>query len=440
MATRSSLGGDWRSSSPITRRFLFVLWDGGGNVAPQLAVARELAGRGHQVRVLGSASLRDRAVSAGAAFTPFTRAPDFDPRQAETDLLRDWETRTPLGAFARARDNLLCGPAERFAEDVVEQLESEPADVAAVDFMLFGASIGAQAAGVPAAAMFHTVYAAPAAGIPPYGTGLLPAKGLPGRLRDTILSEVSRRLFAPGFKTLNAVATRYGLPPVRDFAELLDRIPLALVLSSPAFDFAASAFLPRHVRYVGPALERTEGSRGWESPWPGDHPAPLVAVSFSTNYMNQRGLAERVLAALDGLPVRGVLTTGPALDVSGIPIPTNVIVRDWVPHHALFSDASLVITHAGLGTVHAALAAGAPLLCLPCGRDQADNAARAIHAGCGVRLPAGASSARLRRTIQTALSDHELRGGAQHMAQTFAREDGATNAANALERLAGGEP
>src|SRR5258707_676735 len=39
-----------RVSSP--RRFLFVLWEGGGNVPLQLALARGLAERGHDVRVL----------------------------------------------------------------------------------------------------------------------------------------------------------------------------------------------------------------------------------------------------------------------------------------------------------------------------------------------------------------------------------------------------
>ncbi len=425
------------SEASCMNRFLFVLWDGGGNVSPQLAIVRELARRGHRVKVLASSSLRERVAAAGAEFVAFTRAPDFDPRRAETDGLRDWEARTPIGAFARARDNLLFGPAERFAEDVVGELERERADVAAVDFMLFGALVGAKAARVPAAALFHTVYAAPVPGVPPYGTGLSPARGIAGRLRDAALSSASRRLFAPGFAPLNAAMVRYGLSPAADFADLLDRIDLALVLTGASFDFAARAPLPGNVRYVGPALERTGDGVGWESPWPAEDLRPLVAASFSTNYMDQRDLAGRVLRALAGLPVRGVLTTGPALDVSGLPVPENVAVRDWIPHEALFADASLVITHGGLGTVHAALAAGVPVLCLPCGRDQADNAARAVHAECGLRLSSRASVRRLRRAIAAALlSKDGLSAGAQRMAQAFAREDGVTGAADELERLA----
>ena len=42
----------------------------------------------------------------------------------------------------------------------------------------------------------------------------------------------------------------------------------------------------------------------------------------------------------------------------------------------MFPDAAAVVTHAGHGTIMRALAHGIPLLCLPMGRDQDDNAAR----------------------------------------------------------------
>jgi hypothetical protein len=39
------------SASPA-RQFLFVLWDGGGTVPPELALARRVAARGHSVHIL----------------------------------------------------------------------------------------------------------------------------------------------------------------------------------------------------------------------------------------------------------------------------------------------------------------------------------------------------------------------------------------------------
>jgi UDP:flavonoid glycosyltransferase YjiC (YdhE family) len=45
---------------------LFVTWDGGGNVAPALEIARALVQRGDRVRFLGQPS--QRAIIRGAGF------------------------------------------------------------------------------------------------------------------------------------------------------------------------------------------------------------------------------------------------------------------------------------------------------------------------------------------------------------------------------------
>jgi len=60
-------------------KLLFVIVDGGGNIPPQLAVARALRARGVDVRVLGHRGIRERVEAAGLAFEPFTEGRDFDP-------------------------------------------------------------------------------------------------------------------------------------------------------------------------------------------------------------------------------------------------------------------------------------------------------------------------------------------------------------------------
>src|SRR5205823_6049220 len=137
------------------------------------------------------------------------------------------------------------------------------------------------------------------------------------------------------------------------------RAALVLMLMSPSFDFAAAAPLPSHVRYTGLIREGPPLGGGWDSPWSGDDTRPLVVASFSTNFADQRPLAERVVRALGGLPVRGLITTGPALDLDGLELPPNMAVRDFVPHAAVLPDARLVVTHGGAGTLVTALSARA---------------------------------------------------------------------------------
>lgn len=160
-----------------------------------------------------------------------------------------------------------------------------------------------------------------------------------------------------------------------------------LLLIDEEFDFPAT--FPAAVRYAGTQLD----DPSWTEPWtPQAGDAPLVLVAMSSSYQAQDAVLRRVTAVLGTLPVRGVVTTGPAVDPSAIEPPDNVQVVRSAPHAAVLRKASVVVTHGGHGTVVKALAAGLPLLIMPMGRDQGDNAARASARGAGLRLKTGASS------------------------------------------------
>lgn len=417
------------------RRFLFVLWDGGGNAAPQLSVARQLVAGGHAVRVLGPRVLAARVAAAGAAFVPYRHAPEHESAAPARDLLRDWEARTPLGAAARVRDRLMVEPALAFARDVLAALEEAPADVVAPDYLLLGAYLGAERAAVPAAALIHHIYPLPAPGLPPFGQGFLPARGPAGRLRDAVFGRLFARFYEAALPGLNAARAELGLAPLRSVFELFARLDRALVLTSQAFDFPATA-LPGNVRYVGPQLGEAEAGPPWAGPWAADDARPLVVVSFSTTHQRQEGAVRRVLAALGALPVRALVTAGPALGAVDFAPPANVVVEAYVPHRRVFPRADLVITHGGHGTVLAALACGVPVLCLPMGRDQGDIAARVVARGAGLRLPGSAGSSTIRWAARRLLAEGRFRAAAQRLARTLADAEPAGRAVAELEATA----
>jgi UDP:flavonoid glycosyltransferase YjiC (YdhE family) len=111
------------------------------------------------------------------------------------------------------------------------------------------------------------------------------------------------------------------------------------------------------------------------------------------------------------MPVRVLLTLGGALPVSAVYAPPNVTVRDFVRHDLLLGHMAAVISHGGLSTVTAALTAGIPLLCVPQGRDQWDNARRATIAELGGGETATGAVERLARSDQPgALSAPHTKG------------------------------
>ena len=408
-------------------RFLFATWEGGGTAPPELAVAARLRARGHTVEVLADPSIERDARAAGAEFTPWRAAPHRATRTPESEIIGDWKARTPLGAFARARDRHAFRPAALFAREVRARFAEKRADVVVADALLFGAMVGAEATGARTAALLPMTSFLPAPGRPPAGLGLRPARGPAGRARDRVLYAAGDALlWRSCLGYLNHARREVGLAPVAHPLDQHARLDRVLVQTSAWFDWDA----PRargNVRYVGPEL----GDPAWAA---GLDDADVL-VAFSTTFMGQTAILQRIVDALAPLPVRAIVTTGPSLEPSALRAAPNVTVRASASHAAILARASLVVTHGGHGTVIRALASGVPVLCMPMGRDQGDNAARAEAIGAGATLPAHASTRRIRRAIARALGSAALKDGARRAKERIAAERTGDAAVEELEGL-----
>lgn len=423
------------TTSPAPRRFLFVEWDGGGNLPPSLALARRLVARGHAVRVLGEPCNREDVKAAGCAFQSYTQAPHRTTKAPDADFLRDWEAKSGREAFGRLRDRLMYGPALAYAADVLAELEREPADAVVINLALYGAMAAAEKAQVPYAVLVPGLYEVPRPGAPPFGFGLLPNTSMVGRLRDRLVAHLVTREYARGLPALNAVRAHLGLDLLRHPWQQFDRADRVLVLTSKAFDWPATS-CPGNVSYVGPMLDDPFWAQSLTSPCQRDDPDPLVLVSFSTTFQNQGSLLQRVIDALAGQPVRGLVTLGPSLTPDGFHAPPNVVVTPSAPHAQVFPCATAVVTHAGHGTVIRALADGIPLICMPIGRDQPDIAARVVARGAGVRLSPKATVQQVRQAVQQVLTDARFREAAQRLASAIAEEVQQSRAVDLLEEVA----
>jgi MGT family glycosyltransferase len=412
---------------------LFVLWEGGGNVPVQLALAKGLVERGHEVRVLTEDCLAADVAAAGCRFEPFVEAPNRASRTE--DLIRDSEARTPLGAFARARDRVVMGPAAAYAHDTRAALEREAVDAMASDYMLFGPPIASERAGVPTALLVHNVYIVPEPGKPAAGPGFMPARGLIGRTRDRVVSRAFVGLFNRGLPPVNRARTEQGLSPLRNVLEHFDHAQRVLVLTSESFDFHGYSH-PQHLRYVGSTLADPPWVEDWRSPWPEDDSRSLVVVSFSSTYMAQGRVLARAIEGLSRVDARVLVTTGPAVDPASLHPGANTTVVRSAPHAQLFPETAAVVTHAGMGTVTRALAAGVPLVCIPMGRDQPDVAARVVYHGAGVRLRPSAKPDAIRSAVERVISEPSFRAAAARIGANITADAAAQGGLPELEALA----
>jgi MGT family glycosyltransferase len=399
-------------------RYLMVLWSGGGAVPPQLAVAKRLVRAGHEVSVLAPRSLAEAVGTSGAVLQPYRSAPEHDAGDPGQDLLRDWEVRG-LAARARMRDNVMYGTAGAICDDVLALVDEIRPDAIVTDYLLLGSYVAAERAGLPLAALMHSIFTLPRPGIPPFGPGWKVARGRTGRLRDALATKGQLRFLNARIDDLNAVRHSHSLPPVERASELVAAADRLLILTSPAFDYPGP--VPANARWAGAVTDP-------DLPPPRASDGPLsqqkaVLVSFSTTFQRQAAILERVIEALAGLPVEAVVTCGPAITPSQLPAAPNVRIIAAAPHYELLPATDLVITHGGHGTVSAALRHGVPVFCLPMGRDQREVAARAVWHGAGISAAVHTSAARLRGLIRTALSEPSLRVAAGQLAARMAADD-----------------
>jgi MGT family glycosyltransferase len=400
-------------------RFLMAIVDGGGTVPPALGVAGELVRRGHTVTVLADPTVAASARAAGCTFRPWRAGPHFASLEEQTALIAAVESGNPVRAYRVARDRLICGGAPGYASDVLAAIRDTRAD-AVLGEVVPGILIGALAGGRPTSVLMANTYLRPTVGLPLMGTGWRPASGPLGRARDAVAPRVALAAASRFLPPLNATLRSHGLRPIGELFELLDRVTEVLVLTSPSFDFPAR--LPANVRYVGPELADPDWATDDAGTWRPDGAGPLVLVAGSSVYQDQTDLLRRAAAALGRLPVRGLVTTGRAVDSRDVPAPGNVRVVRAAPHRAVLAEAAVAVTHAGHGSVLKSLAAGVPLVCMPMGRDQKDNAVRVLALGAGVRLSPKAPPEQIAAAVRRVLDEPAYADAARRFAGVLAEE------------------
>ena len=141
------------------------------------------------------------------------------------------------------------------------------------------------------------------------------------------------------------------------------------------------------------------------------------------------------MCGIAGLQVRGLVTAGPSLDLSLLIPSPNTFVRSHIDHQTVLPHASAVVTHAGFGTVMAALTHGVPLLCLPMGRDQGANSEHVEACGAGRTISPDSTAEEMRTALKDVLESPTYKQGARRMARIIKREANGSMVVPLLESL-----
>ncbi len=376
-----------------------------------LALGARLAERGHEVTIETWSRWADHVEAAGMRFVS---APEYQLFPGDGEPFEMYEAVVRATAVTRA---------------TVAWLRPH---VVVHDILTLAPAMAGELEGVPVATLIPHLYPVGAPGFPPYALGARLPRTVFGQALWAALERPLESGLRRGRADLNSARSRLGLPPLsRLHGGLSER--LCIVGTFPQLEYPRA--WPAGVNVVGPLM--------WEPPFGAVEPpsgeGPLVLVAPSTAQDPSHRLLRAALAGLGGEPVRVLATWNRRPLASPVEVPANTRLVEWVSYSTEMPACALVICHAGHGTMARALACGCPVLAVPHVGDMAENAARADWAGVGARLPwrlLGPAS--LRMAVRRALSDRSLTNRARELAEWAAAHDGASLAADLVERLATG--
>lgn len=265
--------------------------------------------------------------------------------------------------------------------------------------------------------------------------------------RPDVIVHESSELAAP------VIATQLGVPSIQhSFGRMVswNAIEAAAVAVEPMWARAGVPLEPYAGMFRGGFVDLCPPSLDPEQPPGGttvfprrpvdatvmDHAGerPLIYVTLGTVVTNTRTL-DILLAALAELDADVLLTTGWQNDPAELSaIPANATVERFIPQDDVLARCSLIVTHAGSGSMLGALAHGVPMLAVPHAADQFENAAATAAAGAArVVMPDELSESAVRDAARALLDDPSYRDAARTIAAEIAAMPDAAQVAQQIE-------
>jgi MGT family glycosyltransferase len=279
--------------------------------------------------------------------------------------------------------NVFSQGMESYARQLLKVIEKFKPDVLVTDFAFFGASLAADIAKIPYVTIYHAGLPFDGENIPPVCSGLPIGQPDPRAAKyeraEKIISDISVR-------KNNKIRRKYGLQPSSSSTLRRPYSPwLNLVTSVEAIE--APRDVTPNTYYIGPCFQ---GRKSSVTDFPFEKLRAdkfKIYVSLGTVFNERWEVYRKIMNALDNPAYQVIVSAGASYDkLQAGGVPSNVMLFKSVPQVELLPKVDMVIGHGGNNSTNETLAAGKPLIVLPVGGEQTDNASRIEWLGAGQRL------------------------------------------------------
>ena len=377
-----------------------------GHVNPTLSFVTELIKRGVRVTYFTTENFRSIIEPTGAKFVPVTswmaqQSGGQEGGTGDTDV-------------AATVPFLFLNEAGAYIEDVLAVLRQDRPDAIAHDFAGIAGTIAADVLNVPNV-MLYTSYPANDTYSVAASFENVPADH-PLRVAAADIAQGYMEKYGCRNMTVKEIFDGHG-----DLNIVM--MQKRLVPNHESFD---DSFV-----FTGVQMGKRTAFGRWKAP---DNGKPLLYSSLGTAFNNWPEYYPILFDAVRDLDINVFAALGAIEPTSLTNIPANVEVGQMVPQLDLLSQASVFITHAGMGGTGEAIYYGVPMIAIPQMEEQAITARQIEKTGLGVAfLDKGAiTSASLKEAIEKLLNDTSYRHTAKDFSEDMKSLGGAAASADAL--------
>ena len=405
-----------------------------GDLHPYLAIALELRARGHQPVIATSEYYRRKVEAKGLEFYPLRPDFSFDDKELH------WRFIEPKRGLERViREFIFPALRESYEDLSAVVMKDGGADLLISHILIFAAPLLAEKTGIhwvstelqPGA--FMSVYDPPVLAPLP---ALAKLRGLGPAFHRPVF-QFAKWVGHSWSEPVRALRKELGLSPGLDplfDARNSPHLVLALfsgVIGDPQPDWPKNTLVTGFPFYDEDDLHLTPELLDFLN----DGEAPIVFTLGSSVVWAAENFYDESVAAAVSLGKRALLMVGEDPANQRRELPPDIISVNYAPYRQVFSRASIIVHQGGIGTTAQALRAGRPMLVVPCGGDQFDNAARIQRLGVGLtvarkRYNRDRTTALLKRLI----ANPEYSEQAALAARRIQEEDGVRAACDALEK------
>lgn len=386
----------------------FVSLGAFGHINPTLALVTELVKQGVRVTYFTTEAFRNIIEPTGAKFVA---VPSW---MAENDKHNDGEKKEDDGGVAAAVPFLFLNEAGAYIDTILDTLHDDKPDAIVHDFAGIAGTIAADNLNVPNV-MLYTSY--------PSNDSYSVAAGFESCPADHPLRKAAAGI-AAGY------AEKYGCR-VMTVKEIFDghgdfnlvMMQKKLVPNYESFD---DSFV-----FTGVQIGKRTAFGSWKAP---DNGKPLLYSSLGTAFNNWPEYYPILFDAVRDLDINVFAALG-SIDPANLKdIPANVEVGQMVPQLDILSQASVFITHAGMGGTGEAIYYGVPMIAIPQMEEQAITARQIEKLGLGVAFldKSAITSEALKTAIQKLLTEPSYKAAAEQFSADMKTLGGAKASAEAL--------